>query len=402
MSASSQEALEECLLEAEELFLGTNTHTAASVVAEAVAAALDSTASSEIPDAGTELSISKPCFSSVVDPSNASPEQTALAAAPSGWLESLRELPKIYGLTDAERARIAGRNLNFVEPPPSGPGDSLVNGVLIGIVGTLGKVLMKGLNSLYAYRTEVLFDAIEHRHPDQGLVTVSNHRSVVDDPLMLGAMLPPRILWRPHLMRWGLCSVDICFQNPLFARFVTAGKALPIMRGAGVGHPFVAAAAEKIVRGDWVHIYPEGRVVQSSVGYFKRGFGKMLAKAYEHRGGSTGLPIVLPMYHEGGENVMPQDKFTHDLLRCIPRVGNRMFAIIGDPVDLRDIFDRYMPACARAGGTKTDPAECLRLYEQVADRIALSIRLLRAELRMRVRADHGLFLGDPYETSLPS
>jgi monolysocardiolipin acyltransferase len=228
---------------------------------------------------------------------------------------------------------------------------------------------------------------------------VSNHRSVADDPIMLSAMMPPRILFRAGSMRWGLCSTDICYQSSWFARFVMMGKALPITRGVGVGHEFVTAAAEKLARGDWVHIYPEGRVVQNTVGYAKRGVGRMLAIAHERARGTQGLPVVLPMYHEGMENVMPQDGETHELLGIIPRVGNRIFAIAGDPLDVRDIFDRLMPACARAGGTARDPAECLRLYEEIADRLALSIKILRAELRVRVRREYGLFLGDPYEIS---
>jgi monolysocardiolipin acyltransferase len=322
-----------------------------------------------------------------------------LDAAPRGWLDALRAVPKFYGLTDAERARIDVRNKKTVPPPPAGTGNSLGNHVAIGVVGTLSRILIRGLNRLQLYRMDVLYDAIEHRPSGLGLLTVSNHRSVADDPIMLSAMMPPRILYRPGLMRWGLCSTDICYQNPLFARFVMMGKALPITRSAGVGQAFVTSAAEKLVRGDWLHIYPEGRVVQDHVGYAKRGVGRMLAIAHERCGGTGGLPIVLPMYHEGMENVMPQDRDTHELLCLIPRVGHRIFAIAGDPLDVRDIFDRLMPACARAGGTALDPAECLKLYEEVADRLTLSIKILRAELRLRVRREHGLFLGDPYDIS---
>jgi monolysocardiolipin acyltransferase len=322
-----------------------------------------------------------------------------LRAAPRGWIDALRNAPKVCELTEAERTRIFERNKTAVPPPPSGLGNSFGNHVAIVTVGALSRVLIRGLNSLQMYRMDVLYNAIESRPHGQGLLTVSNHRSVADDPIMLSAMMPPRILFRAGSMRWGLCSTDICYQSSWFARFVMMGKALPITRGVGVGHEFVTAAAEKLARGDWVHIYPEGRVVQNTVGYAKRGVGRMLAIAHERARGTQGLPVVLPMYHEGMENVMPQDGETHELLGIIPRVGNRIFAIAGDPLDVRDIFDRLMPACARAGGTARDPAECLRLYEEIADRLALSIKILRAELRVRVRREYGLFLGDPYEIS---
>jgi 1-acyl-sn-glycerol-3-phosphate acyltransferase len=371
-------------------------------------------------------------------PADSRAEEAARAAAPAGWLNALRRLPKVYGLTAREWERIVKRNASATQPPPSGRGESLANGVVIAVVSLASRIFMRGLNGMHLYHLGALTDAVEARPPGVGLLTVSNHRSVADDPIMLAAMLPPRIVLRPSRMRWGMCSVDICFQNAAMARFMTLGKALPVMRGAGVGHPYVTAAAEKLVLGDWLHMYPEGRVVQHGMGYMKRGVGKVLAIAYERAaeraaGGaavtaveppataapveidadvnvdataaapgagppaSAGLPIVLPMYHEGVEDIMPQDRETHELFSVIPRVGYRMFAIVGDPIDMRDIFDRLMPPCAHAGGTRGDAPECLALYEAVADRCALSVRLLRAELRLRVRADLGLFLGDPFE-----
>lgn len=357
-----------------------------------------------------------------------SPERVARESAPPGWLAALRALPKVYGLTDAERARIRERNARFDarDVPPSGLGGSLANGVVIAVVALASKAYMRGLNDLRTYRLRVLTDAVEARPPGVGLLTVSNHRSVADDPIMLSAILPPRILLRPRLMRWGMCSVDICFQSAAMARFITLGKALPVKRFGGIGHPFVLAAAEKLAAGDWLHMYPEGRVVQRGLGYMKRGVGKMLAIAHERAAEAQaeseaaadaaagaamtatavaeapaaaprGLPIVLPIYHEGVENVMPQDPETHMLFGIVPRVGQRVFTIIGDPLDMCDIFAALMPPCAAAGGTRGDAPECVRLYEAVSDRCTEAIRLLRAELRMRVRVETGLFLGDPYE-----
>lgn len=315
------------------------------------------------------------------------------------WLRLIRSLPKTYGITDAERALIARRNTTFVPPPDPGTGDTLGNRMVIGMVGTMCKVLIQGMNRFHTFRMQGLHDAIELRPTGQGLLTVSNHRSVADDPIMLAAMLPPRILWRPELMRWGLCSADICFQGKFMSRFMMLGKAMPIVRGGGVGQSYVTALGMKLAHGDWVHLYPEGRVRQSGMGYCKRGVGRILTISYEQNGGSKGLPIVLPIYHEGIENLMPQDRVTNKLMRSIPSIGQYIFVMAGKPLDVRDIFEKHMPACAAAGGTKKDPAECMRLYEEIADRLALSFRVLRAELRTIVREDIGLWLGEPFEVS---
>lgn len=365
-----------------------------------------------------------------------SPEEATRHTAPAGWMERIQALPKVYGLTEAEKERIDERNKTYVSPRPPGPGNTFANGATIGIVTLFSKIFIRCANRLRTYRLEVLTDAIENRPPNTGLLTVSNHRSVADDPILLAAMLPPRIMLRPGLVRWGLCSADICFQNKWLGEFMTNGKAMPIMRGAGLSHHFVQQASDKLAKGDWLHVYPEGRVVQQGVGYMKRGVGKMLAFAHEEalakaakaaansRGGDldqvdgtvpvessnllrcdgdtsppAGLPIVIPMYHEGIENTMAQDRETHRLIRMVPEVGHRIYAIVGDPVDMRAIFDRYLPACTQSGGTVTNSAECVELFEALADRMALSIRLLRAELRMRVRAEEGHFLGDQFEVS---
>lgn len=323
--------------------------------------------------------------------------------APPGWLASLSTLPKVYGLTTKEMSRIAARNVTAIDAPVSS-GASLGNGLVIGAISLASRALMRSLNGVHTYRLGNLTDAIEKRPQGVGLLTVSNHRSVIDDPIMLATLLPPRILVTPGRMRWGLCAVDICYQNKALARFMSLGKALPVMRNGGIGHPFVAAAAEKLAQGDWLHVYPEGRVVQRGMGYMKRGVGKMLTVAHERGGavddgsGARGT-IVLPMYHEGVEDMMPQDVDTHELLGIVPKMGYRLFTIVGEPLDVRDIFERLMPPCARAGGSKSDAPECVEMYEALADRCALAVRLLRAELRLRVRLDHGVFLGDPYENS---
>ncbi len=135
---------------------------------------------------------------------------------------------------------------------------------------------------------------------------------------------------------------------------------------------------------------------QRGMGYMKRGLGKMIAMTYAETGG---LPVILPMYHEGVEQVMPQDQETNRLKSIIPRIGKKIFAIAGDPVDVGHIVKRMMPACEKAGGVSKDAPECLRMYEELADFLGLSVRLLRIELRQRVLADHNVNLGDPYEVS---
>ena len=306
-------------------------------------------------------------------------------------------MPKRFGLTADEERKIRTKNVTYVETPPLSPYRSVVGSTLIiSAVSAFSKLLLTRFNTLHTFQMHNLYDAIEHRPKGQGLLTVSNHKSVIDDPFLLSAILPARILLRAKEMRWGLCSLDICFQNALISRTLRLGKALPIERRGGLRQPFLQVAAEKLADASWLHIYPEGRVRQHGMGYSKRGVGKVVADAYER---SAKLPLVVPIFHQGVENVAPQNQQTHKLESAIPHRGQHIYVMAGEPVDIAPIFERYMPACAADGGVQSDSPNCLRLYEEVADFLAIAVRLVRAELRKKVRQEHQVDLGNPYEMS---
>jgi 1-acyl-sn-glycerol-3-phosphate acyltransferase len=57
-------------------------------------------------------------------------------------------------------------------------------------------------------------------------------------------------------------------------------------RGAGVDQPSVGVGARLLAAGDWLHIFPEGRVTpDGSVGPFRQGIGRLLCEAKAAAGG---------------------------------------------------------------------------------------------------------------------
>jgi Acyltransferase len=89
------------------------------------------------------------------------------------------------------------------------------------------------LNTVKVLNREAFEASVRSR---KALVTVSNHYSCLDDPLLWGALLSwSDVLMDPFILRWSMAAHDVVFTNsvyqtcvPLGSRFTHAPSPVPL------------------------------------------------------------------------------------------------------------------------------------------------------------------------------
>lgn len=164
-----------------------------------------------------------------------------------------------------------------------------------------------------------------------GLLTVSNHISTVDDPLIWGALLDERQIFelvREGGMRWAVGAKELTFTNPFTSWFFERGQVIPIVRGDGIHQPAMDAAIDILNTDRWLHFFPEGKVIQKSkteskdedeeIARLKWGVGRLIMESKKHM-------TILPMILKGFDLMKPND--------LMPVLNHEVEIVIGDPIE---------------------------------------------------------------------
>ncbi|KAM5447013.1 Lyso-phosphatidylcholine acyltransferase [Microsporum audouinii] len=309
-------------------------------------------------------------------------------------------------------------------------------------IAALCRAFLYSLNTTEVNGLERFLKLLESRQDDtsrtRGLITVSNHISVMDDPLMWG-VIPLRSHWgfRPCNRRWALGSHDICFKNRFMSAFFTYGQVLPAHRlfhspRGGLFQPSITQAIRLLSKGpfpaephsapmekqrwsisntcvdpfsevptaftttgedaylapsayacnsySWIHVFPEGMIHQSThktMRYFKWGVSRLILEPAE-------CPDIVPMWIEGTDGIMHEDR---GFPRFIPRVKQRVSVTFGEKVDTDAIFgelrSKWQKLKRESEREDTEPLTVGILNEKLM--YSDEARELRVECTRRVR-----------------
>nr|CAB3486088.1 unnamed protein product [Digitaria exilis] len=178
-------------------------------------------------------------------------------------------------------------------------------------VGAFAKVYASLLNTTTVHNADALLRLVSARAPGTPLLTVSNHMSTVDDPLMWGFKGFPTS--DAKLGRWVLTAEDICFRNVVMSYMFRLGK--------------IAQDDQPIRRLKW-------------------GTASLIVRA-------PITPIVLPIVHSGFEKVMPEELF-FGRRPPVPLCSKKIDIIVGEPIE----FDmaRLKQAASMSSVIKEAPA----------------------------------------------
>lgn len=128
----------------------------------------------------------------------------------------------------------------------------------------------------------------------------------------------------------------------------------------------------------WLHVFPEGCVHQhptSSLRYFKWGISRLILE-------STPTPSFLPIFIDGTQHLMPEDRGPP---RFLPRVRKRIRVVFGEEVDVREVFgdqiDRWNEIKHRVRGDPGDDVQAWK--EAVGIRIEVARRAREEVLKVR-------------------
>ncbi|KAI1320107.1 hypothetical protein EDD11_002079 [Mortierella claussenii] len=250
-------------------------------------------------------------------------------------------------------------------------------------VAALSKVFMTfgaytGVHNMNPF-LKVLYDP----HRTRPILTVTNHASTADDPLLWGA-LPWKCYMDPtKTIRYALGAQELCYPNKPVGAFFRFGQIVPIIRGNGIYQPAIDRSIDFLRSGKWVHIFPEGKINQTDqLIRLKWGVGRILMEY----GGPTlaqggkpmdqvEMPIVIPIYHLGMEDILRL--FPDNSSPVFPKLSMPLTIVFGEPIDFGPVMQEYKEGKIQEVEARVKMTE--RVFEALDELKKVALRLQKEQ-----------------------
>ncbi|KAK9448792.1 uncharacterized protein V1518DRAFT_418233 [Limtongia smithiae] len=283
---------------------------------------------------------------------------------------------------------------------------NLSSRMIMAATGLLSRAFLYGFHNVETSGVKEFVSVLERaKREGRGILTIANHISVIDDPLLWG-LLPLRKMLNPADLRWGLGAENICFTTKVTSKFFSLGQVLPTWR-FGTG-PFQGAVDTAVflvspppreipkpydptkvfppdnLHPQWIHIFPESLVHQAyaphntTMKYFHWGVSRVVLEPER-------LPIIVPIYHDGLQEIFPEDRVK---LKYVPRTLIPRFRK-KDRINLRfgfgealddDLFEAERQKWKSIAPEAYDSEDARALRSQVAAKLRESVIQLRAKM----------------------
>uniref|UniRef100_A0AC34GP30 Tafazzin family protein n=1 Tax=Panagrolaimus sp. ES5 TaxID=591445 RepID=A0AC34GP30_9BILA len=181
------------------------------------------------------------------------------------------------------------------------------------------KTMFAGGNKLVVNNRDTFLKLFEDK--SRSLLTISNHRCTIDDPLMWALIPISKFFKNIDRFRYTPAAHNICFTKASHTYWFSLGRCVPIVRGSGVFQECVDFCIEKLNDKKWIHLFPEGKVTPNPI-RIKWGVGRMINETEEP-------PIVLPIWVNGMSKVWASAPPYY------PKFGNTVEVTVGEPLDMK-------------------------------------------------------------------
>ncbi|KAG0049731.1 hypothetical protein BGZ83_005438 [Gryganskiella cystojenkinii] len=215
------------------------------------------------------------------------------------------------------------------------------------------------------------------------ILTVTNHSSTADDPLLWGA-LPWKCYWTPtKTIRYALGAQELCYPNKPVGAFFRYGQIVPIIRGNGIYQPAIDKSINLLRTGRWVHIFPEGKINQTDqLIRLKWGVGRILMEYGGlpiAQGGKpmdeVEMPIVIPIYHLGMEDILRL--YPNNDSPLFPKLGMPLTIVFGQPIEFGSLMQEYKEG--KIGEVEARVKMTERVFDALEELKQIALRLQKEQ-----------------------